>query len=88
MGRNVKTVIFDEITSYDETKSQRGAWQVYSRLRKSTNRFGFDGHVIAISMVWHVNDIIMTLVRQGKTDKRTLTKEYTTWEMNPNKPLR
>lgn len=87
MGRNVKTVVFDEITGYDETKSQRGAWQVYSRLRKSTNRFGFSGHVICISMCWHVNDIIMTLVRQGKTNPHVLTKAYTTWEMNPTKPL-
>lgn len=85
MGRNVKTVVFDEITSYDETKTQRGAWQVYTRLRKSTNRFGFQGHVIAISMVWHVNDIIMTLVRRGKEDPHTLTEEFTTWDMNPNK---
>jgi len=85
MGRNVKCVVFDEITSYDETKSQRGAWQVYTRLRKSTNRFGFDGHVIAISMPWHVNDIIMTLVRQGRNKPRTLVKAYTTWEMNPTK---
>ena len=87
MGRNVKTVVLDEITSYDETKTQRGAWGVYSRLRKSTNRFGFDGHVIAISMVWHVNDIIMTLVRTGKDKPGTMVRTYTTWEMNPTKSL-
>ncbi|KXH76259.1 MAG: hypothetical protein AM326_03095 [Candidatus Thorarchaeota archaeon SMTZ-45] len=87
MGRNLKTVVFDEITSYDETKSQRGAWQVYTRLRKSTNRFGFDGHVLAISMCWHDNDIIMTLVRRNANDPHTLTRSYTTWEMNPNKPF-
>jgi len=87
MGRNVKIVVFDEITSYDETKSQRGAWQVYTRLRKSTNRFGFDGHVAAISMVWHVNDIIMTLIRQNRKDPHTMTGIYTTWEMNPTKAL-
>lgn len=83
MGRNVKSEVLDEITSWDETQSQRGAWQVYSRLRKSTNRFGFDGHVIAISMCWHVNDIIMTLVKQK--DPHTMTKVFATWEMNPTK---
>jgi len=87
MGRNVKIVTLDEITSYDETKSQRGAWQVYTRLGKSTNRFGFDGHIIAMSMCWHVNDIIMTLVRKGKRIPHILTKEFTTWDMNPNKPF-
>jgi len=85
MGRNVKCIIMDEITSWDETQSQRGAWQVYSRLRKSTNRFGFDGHVIVISMAWHINDIIMTLLKTK--DPRTYTRQFTTWEMNPTKPF-
>jgi hypothetical protein len=85
MGRNVKAVGFDEITSYDETQSQRGAWQVYSRLRKSTNRFGFQGRVFVISMVWHINDIMMTLIREEKPD--ALVAEVPTWEMNPNKAL-
>jgi len=89
MGRNVKAVVFDEITSYDETQSQRGAWQVYTRLRKSTNRFGIAGHVFVISMVWHANDIVMSLVKDAKTksDPTTLVYEFTTWEMNPNKPF-
>jgi len=85
MGRNVKAIGMDEITSWDETQSQRGAWNVYNRLRKSTNRFGFHGHVFVISMCWHMNDIIMTLVRQK--DPNSLTKSYTTWEMNPLKPF-
>jgi len=84
-GRNVKCVVFDEISKYDETHSQRGAWAVYSVLRKSTNRFGFDGHVIAVSSPWHVNDIIMSLSR--KQDPHTLVKIFTTWEMNPHKAL-
>jgi hypothetical protein len=84
-GRNVKCIVFDEICKYDETLSQRGAWQVYTVLRKSTNRFGFDGHVISISSPWHVNDIIMTLSR--KQDPHTLVRQFTTWEMNPNKKL-
>lgn len=87
LGRNVKTVVMDEITSYDETKTQRGAWSVYSRLGKSTNRFGFDGHIIAISMTFHINDIIMTLVRRGKHKPKTMTRAFTTWDMNPTKAL-
>jgi hypothetical protein len=85
MGRNVKAIAMDEITSWDETLTQRGGWNVYHRLRKSTNRFGFDGHVYVISMVWAINDIIMTLIKTK--DPKTLTKQYTTWEMNPNKAL-
>lgn len=84
-GRNVKCNVFDEISKYDETLSQRGAWGVYSVLRKSTNRFGFAGHNVAISSPWHPHDIIMTLAR--KEDPHTLIKTFTTWEMNPNKAL-
>jgi len=87
LGRNVKCCIFDEITSWDETLTQRGGWNVYHRLRKSTNRFGFDGHIIAISMAWHNNDIIMTLVRDGKQKPKTMTDIVPTWSMNPTKPL-
>jgi len=87
LGRNVKAEGMDEITSWDETQSQRGVWNVYNRLRKSTNRFGFDGHVYAISSCFYQNDIIMTLVRDGKREEHILTKAYTTWELNPNKPL-
>jgi len=89
MGRNAKSVVFDEITSYDETQSQRGARQFYSRLRKSTNRFGEDGHVYVISMVWHANDIVSDLIRDAKAKNSpdTLWYEVTTWEMNPNKPF-
>lgn len=86
VGRNVKILWFDEIDSYDETASQRGAWQVYSRLRKSTNRFGFNGHVGAISSPWHVNSIIMQLTAV-KDDPKVLTRRYATWEMNPTKPF-
>jgi hypothetical protein len=87
VGRNVKSIVFDEISSYDETQSQRGSWQVYTRLRKSTNRFGFDGHVIAISSPWHVNDIIMSLARKALDNPKTLARVFTTWDMNPNKQL-
>jgi hypothetical protein len=85
VGRNVKIVAFDEIDSYDETQSQRGAWSVYSRIRKSTNRFGFDGHVIAISSPWHAHSVIMTLAK--RTDPKTLALIAPTWVMNPNKPF-
>jgi len=83
VGRNVKAVGFDEIDSYDETQSQRGAWQVYARIRKSTNRFGFDGHVFAISSPWHANSVIMQLAQ--RQDEHTLALLAPTWEMNPTK---
>ena len=84
VGRSNKAVVFDELALFEETSGKRGAWEVFSRLSKSTDTFGRDGKIIAISSPKHPNDIIMTLYRQLKEDRETLALMKPTWEMNPN----
>jgi len=86
-GRNDKCVIFDEIAKYDETRSQRGAWNVYSILSKGTSSFGFDGHVVSLSSCMHSKDIIMTLRERADHNPHMLGYTVPTWEMNPNRPF-
>jgi len=83
VGRTNKAVIFDELALFEETSGKRGAWEVFSRLTKSTDTFGNDGKIVAISSPKHPNDIIMTLYRQHVDDKKSLTLMKPTWEMNP-----
>ena len=88
VGRTNKAVIFDELANFEETVSKRGAWEIWSRLTKSTDTFGRDGKVIAISSPRHPNDIIMTLYRRAMNDpeerSQTLAILTPTWEVNPN----
>lgn len=88
VGRTNKAVVFDELANFEETISKRGAWEMWSRLSKSTDTFGVEGKVIAISSPKHPNDIIMTLYKRALYDDEE--KQYTlavltpTWEVNPN----
>lgn len=88
VGRSNKAVIFDELANFEETVSKRGAWEIWTRLTKSTDTFGQEGKVIAISSPRHPNDIIMTLYRRAQYDpeerKHTLAILTPTWEVNPN----
>ena len=84
VGRTNKCVVFDELAMFEDTSGKRGAWEVYTRLSKSTDTFGDEGKVIAISSPKHPNDIIMTLYRRHREDPSTLTLLKPTWEMNPN----
>ena len=86
-GRNDKCVIFDEIAKYDETKSQRGAWNVYSVLSKGTMSFKFQGHIVALSSCLHSKDIIVTLLERARHNPSMLGFNVPTWEMNPNLPF-
>jgi len=83
VGRSNKAVVFDELANFEETNGKRGAWEIYSRLSKSTDTFGVYGKTVAISSPKHPNDIIMTLFKQGE-DGNTLVIKKPTWEMNPN----
>jgi hypothetical protein len=84
VGRSNYMVIFDELDLFEETSGKRGAWEIYSRLRKSTDTFGRDGRVVAISSPKGANGIITQLWRIGLEEKNTLALTYKTWEMNPN----
>ena len=69
---------------FEDTSGKRGAWEIWSRLKKSTDTFGIDGHVIGISSPKTANGIIMSLYRDGKREKNAKTYFYETWKMNPN----
>lgn len=84
VGRSNFMVIFDELDLFEETSGKRGAWEIYSRLRKSTDTFGRDGRVVAISSPKGANGIITQLWRTGLEETNTLSLTYKTWEMNPN----
>ena len=84
VGRTNKCVVFDEIASFEDTTSKRGAWEVYSRIRKSTDTLKGDGHVIAISSAQRPDDIMMTLYQLGLERDDILAVKTPTWVANPN----
>jgi hypothetical protein len=87
VGRSNRCVIFDELANFEDTQGKRGAWEIWSRLRKSTDTFKQDGHVIGISSPRSQTDIIMELYDQAKRDGTqtgTLAIKAPTWVMNPN----
>jgi hypothetical protein len=87
VGRSNRCVIFDELANFEDTQGKRGAWEIWSRLRKSTDTFGNDGHVIGISSPRTQTDIIMELYDQAireKNNTHTLALKEPTWAMNPN----
>lgn len=73
VGRTSRCVIFDELALFESTGGKRGAWEIWSRLKKSTDTLGDDGHVIGISSPQHPTDIIMRLHLEGKNAMR---REY------------
>jgi len=83
-GRPVKAIVFDELASFDDTESQRGAWQVYSVLSKDTQPFGFYGKRIVTTSPRHANDIGMQLLERAKHHPHMLWVHAPTWELNPS----
>ena len=83
VGRNVKCAIFDELARFEESTSKRGAWQVYTSLKRGTATFGKDGIVIVISSPRHTGDIVMQLYERSKRLDHVLGLRYATWEFNP-----
>ena len=84
VGRTSKLVVFDELDLFEQTESRRGAWEIYTRLSKSTATLGFDGHVLACSSPQTPTGIMMTLYKQGLSAPHTVSVLYKSWEMNPH----
>lgn len=84
VGRSNKCVIFDELANFEETDGKRGAWEIFNKLKRSTDTFHEDGHTIAISSPNHPQDIIMDLYGRSRFEPQTLGLKVPTWEMNPN----
>lgn len=87
VGRSNRCVVFDELDLFENTTGKRGAWEIWSRLRKSTDTFGLDGHVVAISSPQSPTGIMMSLYRSAQQgEPNTLSYLLPTWKMNPNLP--
>jgi hypothetical protein len=91
IGRSNIFVALDELDSFENTEGKRGSWKVYSKMVNSTQTFGKDGRLCAISSSNDdPNSIMNTLVNQTK--ERDLVTPYNertflaivkpTWEMN------
>lgn len=84
VGRTHKCVVFDEMDTFEDTSSKRGAEEVYTRLYKSTDTLKTDGKVVVITSPRHANSIGMNLYRDGLRNPRVLAVLKPTWEANPN----
>ena len=93
VGRSNKCVMFDELDLFlgiDGGAAE--AWNIFNRVKKSTDTFGIDGHTIAISSPKQVNGIISTLYERGqmldsagmKYEPYTYSVMKTSWEANPH----
>ena len=83
VGRSNRAIALDELDMFEDTSGKRGAEQMYSRLRKSTDTFGMDGHVFALSSPKKQDGMILTLYERNKNDPLVLALKKPTWEMNP-----
>jgi len=85
VGRDVKVVINEELSKWEETTSKRGAWNVYNSVKQSSvSRFKDKATVISITSPRHENDIGMTLLAMSKETPNMLGFQYPTWVFNPN----
>ncbi len=84
VGRSNRAIALDELDMFEDTAGKRGADQMYSRLRKSTDTFGLDGHVFALSSPKKADGMILTLYERNKNDPMVLALKKPTWEMNPS----
>ena len=87
VGRSNRAVAMDELDMFEDTAGKRGADQMYSRLRKSTDTFGIDGHVFALSSPKKEDGMILTLYERNKNDPLVLALKKPTWEINPSPDL-
>lgn len=92
VGRSNIAVLFDELDLFLGTEGATEAWNVFNRVKKSTDTFGPDGHTIAISSPKQVNGIISTLYDRGQVtnalgqrmEPQTLSVKKKSWEANPH----
>lgn len=88
VGRSNRAIALDELDMFEDTAGKRGADQMYSRLRKSTDTFGLDGHVFALSSPKTETGMILTLYERYHDKKdNVLSLKLPTWKMNPGPTL-
>lgn len=91
VGRTNFLVGLDEIDYFEETKSKRSGWEIYSRMNKSRDTLGEYGKMLVISSPKTTSGPILTLARQAIKDIEihgidnvdSLGLIAPTWELNP-----
>lgn len=91
VGRTNFLVGLDEIDYFEETKSKRSGWEIYSRMNKSRDTLGEYGKMLVISSPKSTAGPIMTLAKQAMKDIEDFGIEHCdsigfiapTWELNP-----
>lgn len=83
VGRSNIFVGLDELDSFENTEGKRGAWKVFTKMQNSTQTFGQDGRLCAISSSNDdPNSIMNTLIRQSEGKQNVLAIMRPTWVMN------
>lgn len=91
IGRTNFLVGLDEVDYFEETKSKRSGWEIYSRMNKSRDTLGEYGKMLVISSPKSTAGPIMTLARQAIKDYEEFGIENCdsigfiapTWDLNP-----
>jgi len=91
VGRTNFLVGLDEIDYFEESKSKRSGWEVYTRMNKSRDTLGEYGKMLVTSSPKTLSGPILTLARQAIDDVETYGLENVrsigliapTWELNP-----
>lgn len=91
VGRTNFLVGLDEIDYFEESKSKRSGWEIYSRMNKSRDTLGDWGKMLVISSPKTTSGPILTLSKQALKDIEDFGIENVdslgliapTWELNP-----
>jgi len=85
-GYTNKIVIFDEFDYFTDSETDIDAMMVYNKLCNSTETFGLDGKIVAISSLKSATGIMMDVFCDFEREERdgiARAYMYKTWEMNP-----
>jgi hypothetical protein len=85
-GYTNKIVIFDEFDYFTDSETLIDAMAVYNKLCNSTETFGLEGKIVAISSLKSPNGIMMEVFRDFEKEELlgiSRAYMYKTWEMNP-----
>lgn len=86
VGKTSKFVIFDEIAKFKTTEGKDSADEVYSSISRSTQTFGWNGHVWSISSPLVDDDKIVELTETARKGEiqGMMYCVMPTWEFNPS----
>lgn len=85
-GYTNKIVIFDEFDYFTDSETDIDAMSVYHKLCNSTETFGLEGKIVAISSLKSATGIMMDVFYEFEREEPlglSRAYMYRTWEMNP-----